>query len=120
MAEGVGDIQRARCVDREPLRLIERGSRADAVLPTRNTLLAGERGDHPCRCDPAQQAAPEIGHVDIAVRIDGDAAGIGESRGVPGSIGGAGRSRPCKGRDHPGGGDLANSMVLGVRHVEVA
>ena len=92
-------------------------------------------GDHPGRGDLADQIVVGIRHIDIAQIIHGHIGGVvkpGVGAGTIGiaGVGGVGTTViaaigqvvnvPRQGGDHPGRGDLADQIVVGVGHKKVA
>ncbi len=82
----VGDVDRAVGADRESARIVELRRAAGAVAAPL-LAVAGDRFDFAVEADLAESVVAAVGDVEnVALRVEGDAAGVLELRGGAGAV----------------------------------
>ncbi|MNS29471.1 hypothetical protein D3C72_614720 [compost metagenome] len=115
----LGDVEVARGIHRQGARVVELGDRAGAVGGA-GRARAGQGGGGAVRGDLADAVVARVRHVDRAGGVHGHAAGAVELGGGGAALGVARAGAAAEGADQAGGRDLADGVVAGVGHVDVA
>ena len=121
MVVRIRHIDIARAVHRHAVGKIKPRGAARAIGAATAAGQTGQRGHHASGRDLADRVVVGVGHIDVARRVHRHAGGNIEPRGAAGAIGAAMLPGQSGQRGHHAGRrDLADRVVTGVRHIDVA